>query len=49
MRASFGVTALDAGDTGIEALLSRADAALYRSKQLGRDRVTLAERETALA
>lgn len=43
MRASFGVTALDAGDTGIEALLSRADAALYRSKRLGRDRVTLAE------
>ena len=49
MRASYGVTALEAGDTGIETLLSRADAALYRSKQLGRDRVTLAERESVLA
>lgn len=37
---SAGVAALQAGDDGA-ALIARADAALYRSKQQGRDRVTV--------
>ena len=38
---SLGVAALQSGDDAT-ALVSRADAALYRSKQDGRDRVTVA-------
>ncbi|MDP1693090.1 MAG: GGDEF domain-containing protein [Burkholderiaceae bacterium] len=38
---SAGVAALQPGDDA-SALIARADAALYRSKQTGRDRVTLA-------
>ncbi len=37
--ASLGVAGLDAADAGIEDLLARADRALYRAKQDGRDRV----------
>ncbi|HTX62433.1 MAG TPA: bifunctional diguanylate cyclase/phosphodiesterase, partial [Acidimicrobiales bacterium] len=38
VAASIGVAAADTGDTA-EALLSRADHAMYRAKQLGRGRV----------
>jgi diguanylate cyclase len=38
---SGGVAALQPGDDA-SALVQRADAALYRSKQAGRDRVTRA-------
>jgi len=38
---SAGVSDLRADDTGLEDLLVRADAALYRAKQAGRNRVQL--------
>ncbi len=41
ISASFGVTSLRPGDTGLEDLVGRADQALYQSKQLGRNRVTI--------
>jgi diguanylate cyclase (GGDEF)-like protein len=39
LTASVGVTGLREGDPGPEALLARADGALYRAKNLGRNRV----------
>jgi diguanylate cyclase (GGDEF)-like protein len=39
LTASVGVTGLREGDPGPEALLARADGALYRAKDLGRNRV----------
>lgn len=39
---SIGVAALVAADDGIAALMARADAALYRAKGSGRDRVMVA-------
>lgn len=39
---SGGVAALDAGDDSIDAVLGRADAALYEAKSLGRDRIVVA-------
>jgi two-component system, cell cycle response regulator len=48
VTASFGVAALDPGGGPIgaaaESLLRRADAALYRSKHEGRNRITIADR-----
>jgi two-component system, cell cycle response regulator len=48
VTASFGVAALDSGNGPIgaaaESLLRRADAALYRSKHEGRNRITIADR-----
>jgi diguanylate cyclase (GGDEF)-like protein len=42
VSASIGVTALAAADDGVAALMARADAALYRAKGAGRDRVIVA-------
>jgi diguanylate cyclase (GGDEF)-like protein len=42
VTASFGLAALREEDSDLHALLGRADAALYRSKAEGRDRLTLA-------
>ena len=48
VTASFGVAALDAGAEPVgaaaESLLRHADAALYRSKHEGRNRVTVSDR-----
>ncbi len=41
LTASFGVAELQAADADAEALLGRSDAALYRAKRSGRDRVAL--------
>ncbi|MCW5659725.1 MAG: GGDEF domain-containing protein [Burkholderiaceae bacterium] len=42
VSASIGVAALHAADDGVAALMARADAALYRAKKAGRDRVSVA-------
>jgi len=42
ITASFGVATLNPGDTSLDALLARADAALYRAKHGGRNRVEAA-------
>lgn len=42
VTASFGIAALEGRGDGFAAMLERADAALYGSKDDGRDRVTLA-------
>jgi diguanylate cyclase (GGDEF)-like protein len=44
ITASFGVATLSLGARSVEALIDQADQALYRSKQGGRNRVTLWER-----
>ena len=40
---SIGVATLGADETGIDALLHRADQALYQAKKTGRDKVCIAE------
>jgi diguanylate cyclase (GGDEF)-like protein len=42
VTASIGAAELQADDTGLAAMLKRADEALYRAKQSGRNRVELA-------
>lgn len=43
LTASFGVATIEAGDADVERALQRADAALYRAKNDGRNRVVLAD------
>jgi diguanylate cyclase (GGDEF)-like protein len=42
VTASFGIAALNSHDTSMDGLMSRADAALYRAKNGGRNRVEAA-------
>ena len=44
---SIGVAAIDASDSDPEVLIGRADLALYRAKQRGRNRVAVQERQPA--
>jgi PleD family two-component response regulator len=44
---SVGLVYLKAADTGLESLLSRADAALYQAKHGWRNRVVTAQPEPA--
>lgn len=46
---SAGVATLEGGDTDVESLVQRADSALYRAKQTGRNRVSVAEVTPATA
>jgi diguanylate cyclase len=48
VTASFGVTCWQAGDT-LEVLMARADAAMYRAKQAGRNRVVVAEAHSGIS
>jgi diguanylate cyclase (GGDEF)-like protein len=43
MTVSFGVAELNAAGESVEQLLRRADAALYRAKAEGRNRVEVSE------
>jgi diguanylate cyclase (GGDEF)-like protein/PAS domain S-box-containing protein len=47
ITASFGAASLNVAARSIEVLIDQADQALYRSKQAGRNRVTLWERAAA--
>lgn len=48
VTASFGVAVYEIGDTG-DAILARADQALYAAKRDGRDRVAVEQRNTNLS
>jgi diguanylate cyclase (GGDEF)-like protein len=49
ITSSFGVASLYTGAKTLQELIDQADQALYRSKESGRNRVTLFEREAARA
>jgi diguanylate cyclase (GGDEF)-like protein len=49
VTASFGVTEIAPGEANPLAIVARTDAALYRSKQDGRNRITVTEAETVTA
>jgi PleD family two-component response regulator len=47
VTASFGVTDVIAGETDAQAIIGRADAALYQAKQGGRNCVRVIEHAAA--
>jgi diguanylate cyclase (GGDEF)-like protein len=47
LTASFGVTEMQPGEADPLAVIARADAALYRAKRAGRNRVAVAEEEVS--
>jgi diguanylate cyclase (GGDEF)-like protein len=49
VTASFGLTAVAPGELDVSAIIGRADAALYRAKESGRNRVCPADEHEALA
>jgi len=49
LTASFGVTEMNAGEVDPLAVIARVDAALYRAKRAGRNRVCVAEESSARA
>lgn len=49
VTASFGLTGSLPGELDVKAMIGRADAALYRAKQTGRNRICTAEEAGALA
>jgi diguanylate cyclase (GGDEF)-like protein len=49
VTASFGLTGALPGELDVKAIIGRADAALYRAKQTGRNRICSAEEVEALA
>jgi diguanylate cyclase (GGDEF)-like protein/PAS domain S-box-containing protein len=49
ITASFGVASLNAAARSVEGMIDQADQALYKSKQAGRNRVTMWEPVAALA
>jgi diguanylate cyclase (GGDEF)-like protein len=49
MTSSFGVAAISASDTSLDAVVLRADRALYRSKRAGRNQVDLESSQLMMA
>jgi diguanylate cyclase (GGDEF)-like protein len=49
ITASFGITELVAGEVDAQAIIGRADAALYQAKQSGRNCVRVTEQREAIA
>jgi len=45
ITASFGICQVSCADAGPEAVLKRADAALYAAKERGRDQITIARKD----
>ena len=49
VKASFGLALITPGETDATSIIARADAALYRAKEAGRNRVCLAESVQVIA